>query len=157
MRAILSFMLLLGLVSLANGDGPALPEFKTPPIEFANKHDAYSVADPAPVSVEDRLLIGDITPKQITFFFFITGSNLHICSGSGVAKRIDGTSYYYREISGSQPVFEQGKVVQKPTECQLRIDFDSTNAVLDDEGGSCHEVFCGMRASIDNAKFSKKQ
>lgn len=155
MKVSLTVLLFLGSASLAIADGPALPEFKTPPIEFVNRHEAYSVASPLPEIVEDRLLIGDITSQQVTFFFFLTGSNLHICSGSGTATK-KGNVYYYIAPS-TRLAFEQGKLVQKPAECRLRIEFDSKKAALDDEGGNCKEDFCGMRATIDHSTFSKKQ
>lgn len=151
MRWIMFVSMLLVIVAAA--DEPTMPDFRSPPQKYEYQHEITRVGSSSPDTVIDELHIGDVTEKELRFYFYLTGTNGHICGGSGIAAFRDG-SYYYSTPSVKE-VYEQGKLRKDQVECRLRIRFDSTQASLQDEGGNCKQTLCGMRAYIGDVNFKR--
>lgn len=139
------------MVSVVVADEPTMPNFRSPPQKYEYQHEITRVGSASPDTVIDELQIGDVTAKELKFYFYLIGTNGHICGGSGTATFRAG-SYYY-SVPSVKEVYEQGKLRKEPVECRLRIRFDSTQASLHDEGGNCKQTLCGMRAYIGDVHF----
>ncbi len=96
MRTKILALLLIAVPLVAVADEPSMSEFRTPPQKYAYQHEITLVGSPSPDPVVDELLIGDVTDKELKFYFYLIGTNGHICGGSGIAIAQNG-SYYYTE------------------------------------------------------------
>ena len=139
--------------NIASADEPVMPDFVTPPQKYEYQHEIARAGDSLPDTVVDELYIGDVTAKELKFYFYLIGTNGHICGGSGIATFRDD-SYYY-DLPSVKEVYEQGKLRKERTECRLRVRFDSTKASLQDEDGNCKQSLCGMRGYIGDVKFQR--
>lgn len=115
-----------------------VPDFKNPPQEYTNEHDiVYKWNHNREEHVHDRLLIGDVNNRQLTFYVETTGNNHHMCYVAGDAKK-KGNSYLFTY-----------------KRCQLQIKIYANRAMLSDVGGECRKYFCGMMGYLQ-AQFTKK-
>lgn len=149
------FILILAIskAMVVSADEPVMPQFKAPPQKYEYRHEISRVGSPLPDTVVDELLIGDVTDKELKFYFYLIGNNGHICGGSGVATYRDG--FYYYAAPSVREVYEQGKIKRKKVECRLRIQLDSKQVSLKDEDGNCKQMFCGKRAHIGDTYFRR--
>jgi hypothetical protein len=133
------FLLIVSGITFA--EEAAVPTFKTSPQKYTT-HNVIGgvVGKPSgAAAVVDELLIGDKTKKKLTFWFYIHGSNFHICSMSGDAEAINPNTYQYREGN-----------------CDLRISYLPGKVEIEDIGGNCKLAgHCGFRAHIGKMEFRK--
>lgn len=135
---LVGILLLITSPLFAIADEVPLPEFKSPPLEYANRHDiAYKWDNNRLEQVDDVLLIGDVTDKKLTFYVKTIGNNHHMCNVAGDAQK-EGDHYLF--------TYQQ---------CQLQIKFDSRKAMVSDAAGQCRKYFCGMMGYIQS-EFRKK-
>lgn len=153
-----------------------MPNFSNKPTEYINRH-VVEFADRSSSSLDDELLIGDVTNAQLKFRFWIVGANGHQCSASGIAKK-RGRHYVYRtkvernsydskcldkeleknaaDKSNTENPYLKCSILI-PATCVLQIELKAKKVILDDKGGICSEIYCGSRASIGKTLFVIKK
>lgn len=130
------FLIVLAFIAIA--DEVQVPKFKSPPIEFTNRHEiTYKWDNNRTEQVDDLLLIGDVTDKKLTFYVKTIGNNHHMCYATGDAQK-EGDRYLF--------IYQQ---------CRLQIKFDTNKAMLSDVGEQCQKYFCGMMGYIQS-EFRKQ-
>ena len=157
MRTIILSLMLIVAPLVVVADEPSMPEFRAPPQKYTHQHEISRVGSPSPDTVVDELLIGDVTEKELKYYFYLIGTNGHICGGSGIAIAENGSYYYTEKTFTTKFESKDGKLNswKEPVECRLRIQFDSNHASLHDEGNYCQRSHCGTRAGIGNVRFSR--
>jgi hypothetical protein len=135
-----TFMILIFIfiVTLpAFGDGLDRPNFRNPPTQYIYKHIVQDAIGEK-VDTEDELLIGDRDDQKLTFWFYITAKNFHVCCMTGIATAIKKNEY----------VFTEGN-------CNLIIKIKGQEVQLFDPNDKCKKSYCGMYAFINGVKFTK--
>ena len=121
------------------GDGLPRPDFRNPPTQYIYKHIVHDAIGEK-VDTEDELLIGDRDGQKLTFWFYITAKNFHVCCMTGIATATKKNEY----------VFTEGN-------CSLIIKIKGREVQLFDSNDKCKNSYCGMYAFIDGMTFKRKK
>ncbi len=97
-------LLCLFIPSLAShAEEAEKPTFSKPPALFIHKHQTRDAGGTVN-AVQDELLIGDRSNRELKFWFYLVGANLHICSMSSHARAVDPNQYVAAGESFTSPV-----------------------------------------------------
>ena len=97
------------------------------------------------VSVHDCMNISKKDTNTINFTINTIGGNGHECSITGSATLKDGI-YYYNKGSDTSA---------DDSNCHLTITNRANSLLINDPNNGCHDMACGMRASLNELTFSK--
>ena len=117
-------------------DGPPMPNFTGNTQEYIHKHKITNLWDNGRTSeAEDKLIIGDITEKDLKFSLLTFSTNSHTCGVSGHAL-FDGTAFLYSDGY-----------------CKLTLTLNG-NTVNISNTGNC-SGHCGSMGKITNSTYVK--
>jgi hypothetical protein len=139
MKQLLVLILIIIFVLPVFGDEVARPNFSKPPTEYIYHHTVQDAIGEK-VDTEDELLIGNRDNHKLTFWFYITAQNFHVCSMAGIATATKKNEYVFIEDT-----------------CKLTIKITDQEVQLFDPNDKCKKRNCGMYAHINGLKFKKKR
>lgn len=99
-----------------------------------------------PVDMWDCMALKRQSDTEIGFKFMLFGANAHSCEMEGVARRKNGSTFEYRELTE----LGDGKA-----ECRLSLNIHKGYVELQDTDQNCRRNYCGMRAGISGAAFAR--
>ncbi|NML15548.1 lysozyme inhibitor LprI family protein [Azohydromonas caseinilytica] len=98
-----------------------------------------------PLQTVDCLSLRRKSDSEIEFHLALVGGNIHTCEMSGVARKVDASTYEYREMLDGP----------EKRECRLSIHVRQGFIELKDAGLVCRQDYCGARAGIDGVGFAR--